>query len=94
MLGNILQGLTDADVAEEMLAAIGDEALLARVESAAGAAGVDPGIFVAATVRHLIDRGGDELWLDLVGKMANSPQPGVVALQASLASAFRAPLKS
>ncbi len=88
MLGNILGGLTNPSAAEEVLAAIGDKALLERVKSAAATAGVGPGTFVASTVRHLIDHASDDVWLDLVGKMANSPRPGVVALQALLARAF------
>lgn len=91
MLGNILGGLTNANAAEEMLAAIGDEALLARVNRAADENAVSPGTYVAATVRHLLDHGSEEIWLDLVGKMANSPQPGAAALNAILARAFPAP---
>ncbi len=90
MLGNILGGLTNAAAAEETLAALGDEALLERVKQAAEANVVTPGTYVAATVRHLLDHGGEEVWLDLVGKMANSPQPGAAALQAILARAFPA----
>ena len=93
MLGNILGGLTNAAAAEEILAAIGDEALLKRVKAAAEANVVTPGTYVAATVRHLLDYGGEEVWLDLVGKMANSPQPGAAALQAILARAFPAPVQ-
>ena len=93
MLGNILGGLTNAAAAEDILAAIGDEALLKRVKQAAEANVVTPGAYVAATVRHLLDHGGEEVWLDLVGKMANSPQPGAAALQAILARAFPAPMQ-
>ncbi|CAN5327981.1 hypothetical protein BH10PSE7_BH10PSE7_31820 [soil metagenome] len=90
MLGNILGGLTNAAAAEDLLAAIGDEDLLERVKSAAIENAVTPGTYVAAAVRHLLDHGGEEIWLDLIGKMANSPQPGVAALQAILAHAFPA----
>ena len=92
MLGNILGGLTNATAAEECLAAIADEALLERVRIAADENDVTPGTYVAATVRHLLDHGGEEIWLDLVGKMANSPQPGAAALQAILLRAFPAPV--
>jgi hypothetical protein len=92
MLGNILGGLTNAAAAEEILAVIGDEALLDRVKAAAGENQVTPGTYVAATVRHLLDHGSEEIWLDLVGKMANSAQPGAAALQAILARAFPAPV--
>ena len=92
MLGNILGGLTNAAAAEELLAAIADEALLERVKAAADENDVPPGTYVAATVRHLLDHGSEEIWLDMVGKMANSPQPGVAALQAILVRAFPAPV--
>jgi hypothetical protein len=88
MLGNILGHLTNATAAEQSLAAIADEALLERVKSGAAENGVSPGTYVSATVRHLLDYGDEEVWLDLIGKMANSPQPGAVALQAILARAF------
>jgi hypothetical protein len=91
MLGNILGGLTNAAAAENVLSAIADEALLERVKAAAEANAVTSGAYVAATVRQLLDYGSEEVWLDLVGKMANSPQPGVAALQAILARAFPAP---
>ncbi|MDB5595091.1 MAG: uncharacterized protein JWM36_2052 [Hyphomicrobiales bacterium] len=92
MLGNILGGLTKAAAAEQFLAAIGDEALLERVKRVAEENNVSPGTYVAATVRHLLDHGDEEVWLDLVGKMANSPQPGAAALRAILARAFPAPV--
>jgi len=94
MLGNILGGLTNAVVAEELLNGIADEALLARVHTAAGDNNVTPGIYVAAAVRHLLDHGGEEIWLDIVGKMANSPQPGAAALRTILSRAFPAPAKA
>lgn len=90
MLGTLLGGLTNAAAAEDLLATIGDEALLLRVRSAADDNAVAPGAYVAATVRQLLDYGDEEVWLDLVGKMANSPQPGAAALQAILARAFPA----
>jgi hypothetical protein len=94
MLGNILGGLTNPANAEAILAAIGDAALLARVKSAASENAVSPGTYVAATVRHLLDHGDEEIWLDLIGKMANSPQPGAAALQSILLHAFPAPVLS
>jgi hypothetical protein len=91
VLGKILGGLTNAAAAEEFLDAIADEALLERVKTAADENDVSPGTYVAATVRHLLDHGSEEIWLDLVSKMANSQQPGAAALQAILVRAFPAP---
>lgn len=88
MLGSIIGGLTDAATAEDLLDSIGDEALLLRVRGAAAENAVTAGAYVSATVRQLLDYGSEEIWLGLVGKMANSPQPGAAALEAILALAF------
>lgn len=93
MLGKILGGLTNAAAAEECLGAIADAALLDQVRAAAGENGVTPGTYVSATVRHLLDHGSEEIWLDLVGKTANSAQPGATALQAILLGAFPASVR-
>jgi hypothetical protein len=37
--------------------------------------------------------GGEDVWLDLAGKMANSAQPGEAALQAILMRAFPVPVE-
>lgn len=94
MLGDILGGLTRPAAAEELLAAIGDGDLLRRVRLAAEANGIAPGAYVAAMVRHLLEQGSEEVWLDIVGKMANSASPGVAALQTILAHAFPPPERS
>ncbi len=91
MLGTILGGLTNEAMAEEVLSAIGDKTVLAQVHQGAAASGVSTGAFVAATVRHLLDHGDEEVWLDLLRKMAGSPQPGAAALQAILERAFLRP---
>ncbi len=44
--------------------------------------------FEAASIRHLLDTADVETWLDLIGRMSRSPQPGVAALTAILARAF------
>jgi len=93
MLGDILAGLTDAAVAADMLAAIGNATVLERVREGARTEGVAPGAFVASAVRHLLDHGGEDLWLDLLGRMSGSPQPGAAAVQAILARAFPDPVR-
>lgn len=91
MLGAILSGLTDAVSAEATLAAIGDAAVVERIRRDAAAEGVAVGIFVAYKVHHLLDHAGEEVWLDLLGRMSRSPRPGIAALEAMLASAFPEP---
>ncbi len=94
MLGTILRGLTDAASAEEALIAIGDPGVVERVRRDAAAEGVGAGTFVARKVRHILDHAGEEVWLDLLGRMSGSPRPGVAALEAMLASAFPEPVAS
>lgn len=88
MLGDILGALTDAASAEEGLAAIGSLDVVERVRRGAAAEGVDVGAFVAATVRQMLDYAEEEVWLDLLGRMAGSPRPGVTALEVILVRAF------
>lgn len=91
MLGTILGALTNPALAEEALAEIGDEALLARVRSGAAAAGLDVGPFVASTVRQTLDHAEETVWLNLIGRMSNAQRPGVAALEGVLARSFPAP---
>jgi hypothetical protein len=88
MLGNILSALTDAASAEEALAAIGDPGVVERVRRGAAAEGVGVGAFVASTVRQTLDYAEEGVWLDLLGRMSDSPRPGIAALEAMLARAF------
>lgn len=88
MLGDILSGLTDAATAENILAAVGSPSFVEQVRRDAAAEGVGVGTFVAHKVRHMLDHAGEEVWLDLLGRMSGSPQPGAVALKAMVARAF------
>jgi len=88
MLGQILQGLTDATAAERTLAAVASPAMREQIERAAVAADVPVGTLVAGRLRHVLDHGGEELWLDLLGAMANTPDAGRVAVDRILARAF------
>ena len=90
MLGDILRSLTNETAAEEALSAVADPALLTRVRAEAASHNVSPGAFAAAAIRHQLDHAGEEVWLDLIGRMSRSPQPGVAALTAILAHAFPA----
>jgi hypothetical protein len=57
MLGKVLGALTNEVTAAESLSMLGDTAMLEQVRQAAAVRGVTQGVFVAATVRHLIDHG-------------------------------------
>lgn len=88
MLGDILQGLTDANTAEAVLADVGGQEIRQRIELAAAANNVPVGVMVANKVRHLLDHGGEDVWLDLLGAMSGTPHPGAVAVDRILARAF------
>jgi hypothetical protein len=91
MLGDVLAALTNAASAEAALEAIGDPEVALRVRHGAAAEGVGVGAFVAGTVRQMLDYAEEEVWLDLLGRMAASPQPAVAALEVMLARAFPPP---
>lgn len=93
MLGQILQSLTDATQAEAVLAVVASPAIRERIEHAAAAAGIGIGSLICGTLRHLLDHGGEALWLDLLGAMANTPDPGSVAVNRILAHAFPEPAR-
>ncbi len=92
MLGSILSALTDATLAEEALAAIGDPGVMERVRRGAAAKGIGVGAFVASTVRQMLDYAEEDVWLDLLGRMSDSQRPGIAALEAMLARAFPEPI--
>jgi hypothetical protein len=80
MLGIILRSLSDPAEAEAALCELGDPRILERVRADALAEGTTIGIFTARAVRHVLDHASEEIWLDLLGAMARTPKPGVVAL--------------
>jgi len=88
MLGTILRSLTNPAEAEVALLELGDESVLERVRANARAEGTTAGAYAARAVRHVIDHAGEEVWLDLLGAMARTPQPGVAALGIILAKAL------
>ncbi|MBS0643514.1 MAG: hypothetical protein JSS43_26940 [Proteobacteria bacterium] len=93
MLGDIVAALTNSDTAADIAAAICSRAMMDRINSAAAKEAVSPGALVSARVLHVIEHGGEDIWLDLVSAMAGSPQPGAVAAERMLAHAFPDPVR-
>lgn len=91
MLGDILGRLADDAAAADILTAIARPEILERIERIAEAEGETLGALVASRVRHLIDHGGEEVWLDLLSVMSGSPQPGAAAVERVLSRTFPAP---
>jgi len=93
MLGEIVERLTTAATAEDLVTAIAQPRVLERIRSAATAEGVTVGSLVASRLRHVIEHGAPEMWLDLLSTMSGSPQPGSVAADRLLALAFPDPVR-
>jgi NADPH:quinone reductase-like Zn-dependent oxidoreductase len=88
MLGDILKSLTNPAAAEAALLELGNTLVLNRVRTDAQAEGTTAGAFAARAVRHVLDHAGEEIWLDLLGAMARTPEPGAAALRIILATAL------
>ncbi len=93
MLGEILGGLTNATTAESVIAAVAKPEMLQRIRMAADAGGTPVGALVASRIRHLVEHGGEDIWLDLIGVMSGSPQPGTAAIERMIACAFADPVR-
>ncbi len=91
MLGKILAGLTNATTAEAVVSAVGKPAILARIQACAAAGDVSVGALVATRVGHLVEHGAEDIWLDFLGLMSSSPQPGAAAVERMLTYAFPDP---
>lgn len=79
-LGDLIGRMDEPDVAERAIAAIRDLSLLARVASAADAAGMSPGEYAAISVRSFANTAGDEAWVQLIGRCQTRSDPGLAAL--------------
>ncbi|MGA3399521.1 MAG: hypothetical protein ABSC95_09900 [Acetobacteraceae bacterium] len=86
-------GLTNATMAEAVVAAVARPEIMERIRAAADAGGIPVGALVASKVRHLIDHGAEDIWLDLLGVMSGSPQPGAAAIERMMAHAFPDPVR-
>ena len=90
MLGVILSKLTDPNEAEAALVALNDETIVSRLRACAEAENTTIGAFTARAVRRVLDRASEEIWLDLLGKMARTPEPGAAALAVILGQTLSA----
>lgn len=89
-LGDLIGRMDEPDVAERAIAAIRDLSLLARVTSAAGAAGMSAGEYAAISVRSFANTAGDEAWVALIGRCQAHTDPGLAALIYILETRLRA----
>ena len=92
MLGDLLAALARPDHAVALLEQLAEPAVLQRVKARAARDGVSDGDCIAGTVRHMIEHADEALWVDMIGRMARSAQPGAAALQLILSRAFPDPM--
>ena len=88
LLGDLLSRFQDETDAAEMLRALGDLALAARVSKAAEAEGLTAGELVLRSVDLFVAQASDEDWLTIVGMMARTDDPGGAFLRHVLSFAF------
>ena len=81
LLGTAIARLQDEAHVEETLAALDDWVLMARVRSAADAAGVSLRDFASTAVGSFLDRASDEDWLALMTAANRAPDPATACLK-------------
>jgi hypothetical protein len=88
VLGQIVGGLTNAATAGDVILAVGRPDIVESAQREAEDGRVTVGALVSSKIRHIVDHAGEELWLELLGAMSNSPQPGAAAIERLLVRAF------
>ncbi|MBN9282181.1 MAG: hypothetical protein J0H37_08015 [Hyphomicrobium denitrificans] len=86
MLGKLIDSLDDPVVAMNLVAALADPELEARLANAAEAEGRPTADVVATIVRNFLNAASDDHWVQLIGIMNRAKDPGLAALRAILAS--------
>ena len=86
MLGKLIDSLDDPVVAMNLVAALTDPELEARLANAAEAEGRPTADVVATIVRNFLNAASDDHWVQLIGIMNRVKDPGLAALRAILAS--------
>jgi hypothetical protein len=86
VLGKLIDSLDDPVVAMNLVAALADPELEARLANAAEAEGRPIADVVATIVRNFLNAASDDHWVRLIGIMNRAKDPGLAALRAILAS--------
>ncbi len=85
LLGDLMARFEDEALATETLVALGDLALVGRVEAAAAANDLTTGEIATQCVDRYTATATDEEWLTLIGLLGRADNPGQVFLQRVLA---------
>lgn len=86
-LGDVIACFEDDAIVSEMLIALDDLALTARIAASAAENSVSAGEFAARAVGQFVNGAGDEEWLTLIGLMSRADNPGQVFLRHVLSNA-------
>ncbi len=89
LLGDLVARFDDEAFALESLLAIGDLALLARVEEAAAKEQLSAGEFAVRAGQLFSDNASDDDWVSLIGVMGRTDDPGRECLRKMLEFALR-----
>lgn len=89
LLGHIIRELSDEAKATEVLLALGDLPLLARIVQAARASNAHVGAYAAAAVTRFADQAGDDDWLGLMTALERAEDPAVACLRSMIGWALR-----
>ncbi|MDX8535601.1 hypothetical protein RFM41_31840 [Mesorhizobium sp. VK25A] len=73
-----------------IVAAMDAPDLVARLAAAADKTGRSPADLVGSAIRNFIDTASDDLWIQLIGLMNSSQDPGLAAMRAILEKALPA----
>src|SRR5688572_15151401 len=88
LLGDLIAGLDNEYVAEEVLMGLEDLALIRRANDAAREDDLDVGSFVSIAVRRYLNQAPPDEWTTLMSAMERSGDPASVLLKRALASAL------
>jgi hypothetical protein len=89
MLGDLMARLEDEAVAEEMLLATADLALIGRVRSLAGEDGTSVGACLSRLIGRFLDCADADAWMAVMSAAGRSDDPGAACLSRMVQSALR-----
>jgi len=84
VFGTLLASLDNPQTVERLIDALGVEGLAKRLENAAAAEAMEPADYFAAIVRSFMETASDDHFVQLIGIMNRSEDPGLAAVRAIL----------
>lgn len=88
-LGEIIAQLDSGEHLAQVLAQIGNAALIEKLEAKAAAVGQEPVRIAGEAVRAFANGADDDAWLKLLGKLNDTPLPAAACLKEMLSWALK-----